>query len=108
MALRLFTCDYLVVRRETATVSPTESQAGSANGDLGILSVAAAEQYARLYLARAGIVLSRRDRLVRGTDGIYRLDHKDAGGVTHSLGVCIDRTGGRLLLLADRPAPGSP
>jgi hypothetical protein len=75
------------------------------------LSAAAAERYARLYLARAGIVLPCRTRLVRGTDGIYRLDHEGVGGATHVLGVCgvcIDPTDGRLLLLADRPAPANP
>jgi hypothetical protein len=95
--LRVFTCESAVTGGETSHAAVPS--ASSSNGDIGVLSGPEQERYARLYLARASIVLPRGARLVRGTNGIYRLAYHDASGPTHHLRVFIDSSDGRLLLL---------
>jgi len=97
--LRVFTLESAYTGGESPRAIPSAS---SGNGDIGTLSATAVERYARLYLARAGIMLPRRSRLVRVVDGFYRSAYDTAGEERHLLRVCVDPSDGRLLLLENR------
>jgi hypothetical protein len=105
MALRLFSRESAFVSGETAQAAPTAS---ADSGDISTLSAPQEERYARGYVARAGIVLSRGARPVRSVGGVYRFDADDACGVSRRIQVHIDRSDGRLLLLASHPVSGRP